>query len=77
MSVSVSPIVIILNLCKYASVDYGHINIYSIYHLQNFNLAPVHIYFAPLLSQPAWASAIILYPETCTVLEEEEEENFI
>jgi hypothetical protein len=34
-----------------------------------------HLYiflFAPLLSQPAWASAIFLYPETCTLLEEVE-----
>ena len=27
--------------------------------------------FAPLLSQPAWASEIFLYPETCSSLEEE------
>jgi hypothetical protein len=45
-----------------------------------FRLLIKHLYiffffffFAPLLSQPAWASAIFLYPEICTLLEEEEE----
>jgi hypothetical protein len=35
-----------------------------------FRLLIQHLYiflFAPLLSQPAWASAIFLYPETCTL----------
>ena len=39
-----------------------------------FRLLIQHLYiflFAPLLSQPAWASAIFLYPETCTLLEED------
>ena len=43
--------------------------------IKNLNLNLIqHLYIfllVPLLSQPAWASAIFLYPETCTLMEEE------